>query len=294
MGRQERAAYLACDIDRTLQAGDWYPDDQRVADSALFALTIAIKHRRREYEHVPFYFGTVTGRTLESHYEEVEKDSPLFQHAVSEMDLLIGSVGAEMVLRQDGCFVPVEQWPGALSGWSRDKAYEALRAKESAGELVLQGRMAQSDNKLSFDAVLPEALHEEYAERIRAELLENGVESTVIFSGGKYLDILPRMASGRAVNKGAAIEFGSTLLAERDSLAEAPQIVFAGDSENDEDGFAYAIESGGFGIIPANAKEPFKQKMRDRYPETKLYIARTAQFALAIQEGLEDRGLVSY
>ncbi|HSW91426.1 MAG TPA: HAD family hydrolase [Candidatus Saccharimonadales bacterium] len=288
----ERATYLACDIDRTLQAGDWFPDDQQAANSALFALTIAVKRRKQEYGHVPFYFGTVTGRTLESHYEEVERDSTVFQHAVSEMDLLVGSVGAEMVLRQDGCFVPVEQWPGALSGWNRGKAYEALQAKEFAGELVLQERMAQSDNKLSFNAVLPEPLHEEYAERIRTELLGNGVQSTVIFSGGKYLDILPRMADGRAVNKGAAIEFGATLLAERDSLAEVPQIVFAGDSENDEEGFAYAIESGGFGIIPANAKEPFKRKMRDRYPETKLHIARTARFALAIQEGLEDYGLV--
>lgn len=293
MGHYERATYLACDIDRTLQAGDWHPEDLPVASNALSALTVAIKCRRQEHGQLPFYFGTVTGRTLESQREEVEKDNLVFRRAVREMQLKIGSVGAEMELSQDGLFVPVEQWPGALSGWDRDRAYETLQSKESPGELVLQGHIAQSNNKLSFDVAVSELLHEEYAERIRADLLEGGVESTVIFSGGKYLDILPRMADGRAVNKGTAIEFGATLLAERDSLAEMPQIVFAGDSENDEDGFAHAIESGGFGVIPANAKEPFKQKMRDRYPKTKLHIARTARFAMAIQEALEKRDILS-
>lgn len=122
--------------------------------------------------------------------------------------------------------------------------------------------------------------------------MEGGVAASVTFSGGSYLDILPRRADGKPINKGEAQQFIAKFLAERDHLAEAPVMVFAGDSENDEDGFAYAIETGGFGIIPANAKEAFKSKMRGRYPETSLYIARTAIFAAAIQEGLEARDIL--
>lgn len=286
---RERPSYLACDIDMTLQAGDWFPQEQPVANQALTALVWAIKNERQNRPDTPFYFGTVTGRTLVSHREEVETRSPVFRRSVEEMNLLIGSVGAEMALRQAGRLAPVEEWPGSLAGWNREKAHGLLLPFEQSGELVLQKAMAQSGNKLSFFVELPRHLQEGYGERIRALLKAGGVEATVIFSGGKYLDILPRLADKRPVNKGTAVRHGAELLAEQDSLAEVPRVIFAGDSENDEDGFAAAVESGGFGVIPANAKDAFKDKMRRRYPEPQLYIARRAKFGAAIQEVLEAR-----
>lgn len=288
---RERPVYLGCDIDMTLQAGDWFPKEQPVADQALAALVRAIKNERHARPDVPFYFGTVTGRTLESH-RQVEERSPTFRRSVEEMNLLIGSVGAEMALRRGNGFEPVAEWPGRLAKWDREKARGLLLPLEQTGELALQEAMAQSGNKLSFFVDAPRRAHEGYAERIRGMLSAEGVEATVIFSGGRYLDVLPRLADRQPVNKGTALQQGAVLLAEQDSLAEAPQIIFAGDSENDEDGFEAAVESGGFGVVPANAKDAFKDKMRRRYPESRLYVARRAKFGAAIHEALEGRGVV--
>lgn len=289
---RERPVYLGCDIDMTLQAGDWFPKEQPVADQALAALVRAIKNERHARPDVPFYFGTVTGRTLESHRQEVEERSPTFKRSVEEMNLLIGSVGAEMALRRGNGFEPVAEWPGRLAKWDREKARGLLLPLEQTGELTLQEAMAQSGNKLSFFVDAPRRLHERYAERIRGMLGAEGVEATVIFSGGRYLDVLPRLADRQPVNKGTALQQGAVLLAEQDSLAETPQIIFAGDSENDEDGFEAAVESGGFGVVPANAKDAFKDKMRRRYPESRLYVARRAKFGAAILEALEARGVI--
>lgn len=289
---RERPVYLGCDIDMTLQAGDWFPQEQPVADRALTALVRAITRERHAQPDVPFYFGTVTGRTLESHRQEVEERSPTFKRSVEEMNLLVGSVGAEMALRRGDGFEPVAEWPGSLAKWDREKARGLLLPLEQTGELTLQEAMAQSGNKLSFFVDAPQHAYGGYAERIQGILSAEGVEATVIFSGGRYLDVLPRLAGGRPVNKGTALQHGAVLLAEQDNLAEAPQIIFAGDSENDEDGFEATVESGGFGVVPANAKDAFKDKMRRRYPESRLYVARRAKFGAAILEALEARGVI--
>lgn len=288
---RERPVYLGCDIDMTLQAGDWFPKEQPVADRALAGLVRAIKNERHARPDVPFYFGTVTGRTLESH-RQVEERSPTFKRSVEEMNLLIGSVGAEMALRHGNGFEPVAEWPGRLAKWDREKARGLLLPLEQTGELALQEAMAQSGNKLSY-FVNDRRAGEGYAERIRGMLGAVDVEATVIFSGGRYLDVLPRLANKQPVNKGTALQQGAVLLAEQDSLAETPQIIFAGDSENDEDGFEAAVESGGFGVVPANAKDAFKDKMRRRYPESRLYVARRAKFGAAIHEALGGRGMLS-
>lgn len=292
----ERAVSVTCDIDRTLLAGDWYPEDRPYADAALASLTARIKQRKANKDLPPFYIHTSTGRTLWSHREELEapEENGEFRHFVETLDTKTGSVGAEIEYRrkEDGLFIPREEWPGELSGWDRQAAYAALRPRVEEGELLLQPQMTQSAVKLSYTVNLPLSLHEGYAEKIEAELLEHQVPATVTFSGGMYLDILPRKANGDAVNKGTAQAFVNEFLAERDNLPEVPIAVFADDGENGEAGFAHAIESGGFGIIPANAEKPFKRKMRERYPETKLYIARTAKFAMAIQEGLERRDIL--
>lgn|GEM_PF-1654011 len=286
----EHPVYLACDIDMTLLAGDWCREDRPFANGALQALTAAVKKKRTMQNH--FYFGTASGRTLASHHMEVEMKNPVFRRAVEEMNLLIGSVGAEMAMRSDDDMVtPVAEWTDSFDRWDRQKVQRILSELEQSGEVTMQPPMAQSDNKLSYFVTIPEGRHASYAEHIRKILSDNDVVSTVIFSGGKYLDILPRTLSGTAVDKGAAIQFGATLLAEQDNLAEEPRVVFAGDSENDESGFAYAIESGGVAIIPGNAKESFKAKMKHVYLSTRLHIARRA-FSAGIQEGLAVHDLL--
>lgn len=286
MKSRERGVYVACDVDMTLQAGDWYPQLKPKADKSLDELTRAVIAQRQRVPEAPFYFGTATGRTLKSHRKEVEANSPAFRRAVTEMDLLIGSVGAEMEIREGKRFVPVKNWPGRVSKWNRQRALHELREVSGFGKLTIQGDMAQSANKLSFmvdDAPMP---HEKYSEGIKRLLGNVGVEATVVFSAGIYLDILPMAANGAPVDKGTAVLFGAKLLAERDNLAEKPLIVIAGDGENDEPGFQRVIEAGGHGIIPGNAKDAFKDRMRKTYPKAQLYIARRALGA-GVQEGLE-------
>lgn len=286
MKSKERGVYVANDIDMTLQAGDWHPQLQPKANRSLDELIHAIVAKRQQAPDAPFYFGTATGRTLESHRKEVEAKSPAFKRAVAEMDLLIGSVGAEMEIRKGSGFVPVKNWPGRLAKWNRKKALHELEKADGLGELTIQGDMAQSANKLSFTVEGAPMPYEKYSERIKRLLGNVGVEATVVFSAGVFLDILPVAANGAPVDKGTAVLFGAKLLAERDSLAEEPSIVFAGDSENDEPGFHHVIDTGGRGIIPGNAKDQFKHRMRTTYPKSRLYIARRALGA-GVKEGLE-------
>jgi hypothetical protein len=294
---EQRPIILTSDIDSTLQAGDWYPQHQPYANMALDALTTNIIQRKTAKGRPPFYVGTSTGRTLEAHRKELEapEENAAFRRFVEILDTKTGSVGAEIEYRrkEDGLFVPLDSWPGELSGWNREAADIALRPRVDRGELRLQAALAQSANKLSYYVALPPRLHDDYARKIEDELYQRAqVAATVIFSAGQYLDVLPRQASGEPVNKGTAQQFVAGFLAERDNLPEDPIAIFAGDSDNDADGLGYAVESGGFGIIPANAKDAFKQKMRKMYPTTKLHIARTARFAAAIQEGLQARGVL--
>ena len=282
---ERRGRYVACDIDMTLQAGDWYPELKTEADKGLDTLVGEIKKDRAGHANAPLFFGSVSGRTLESQRKEVEAKSGAYQRAVKEMDLLIGSVGAEMALRKGASFVPVAGWPGRLSGWNREKAQHVLESTADLGALELQGDMTQSANKLSYFVEMNERRPGDYAKRVQALLGKAGVKTTVIYSGGRYLDILPRLASGKEVDKGAAIGHGARLLADEHSLAAAPEVIAAGDSENDEAAFGHAIESGGKAVIPGNAKKEFKTRMRREYPASKLYIARKA-LAAGVHEGL--------
>ena len=285
--------YVACDIDMTLQAGNWHPQLKPEADRSLDTLTSTIERDRNDNPSNPLFFGAVSGRTIESQYEEVERNSQAYGRAVRKMNLLIGSVGAEMAVRKGDRFELVREWPGSLSRWDRDKAQYVLENTDELGELELQGGMTQSANKLSYFAEANERKPGEFAKRVEVLLGRSGVKATVTFSGGRYLDILPLLANGEPVHKGTSIIYGARLLAEKHNLAYVPKITFAGDSENDEAAFAYAIKSGGNVVIPSNAKREFKQRMQKEYPKARLYIAQKA-LAAGVHEGLRHFGVLKY
>lgn len=133
---ERRAISITSDIDSTLLAGDWYPEDQPYANAALDSLTTGIKRRKASKALPPFYIGTSTGRTLRSHREELEapKENVAFRHFVETLDTKTGSVGAEIEYhrKEDGLFVPVDKWPGELSGWDREAAYAILCPREES------------------------------------------------------------------------------------------------------------------------------------------------------------------
>jgi len=288
----ERLAWhIVSDVDQTLTPGDYAPSSvQREGNEALDRLVAAIDEERAGGELV--FFSTATGRTLRSHHQ-LEQKNDSFGAAVKRMDLLIGSVGAEMKRADSSRFATVKEWPGELLGWERGVIEELIGSSKNLGRISLQPEMAQSEHKVSFN-VETSAKHDDFVHRVQRLLGSEGLAATVIFSGGAFLDILPRLANGDTVDKGRAILFGRRVLAKRDHLnPKQIRIVFAGDSENDTLGFVRVIkEAAGYGIVPGNAASQFKKWAKKEFSESTLYVADAAH-AAGVHEGLEHFGVLS-
>lgn len=282
---ERKAWYLAGDVDLTLTAGSWGREsDRREANADLDNLVASIAEQREEGRKI--YFGTATGRTLRSH-NKLESENDSFRVAVRHMDLLIGSVGAEMKVAQGSQFVSVEGWPGKVAGWDRKALQKLLQnSSRTLGKLVLQDEISQSDYKLSFN-VEGAKRHNEFIGRVQRLLGSNGLKATVIFSGGRYLDLLPRLANNDEIDKGRAVLFGAKLLARRDKVdLRYMQNIFAGDSENDIEGFRRVMQDGGFGVVPGSAQPSFKSWAKRELPRERLYVA-DAPYAAGVHEGLK-------
>lgn len=198
-----------------------------------------------------------TGRS-HALYEQLRREVPL----LAVPDVLICSVGTEIFFenerkRESGdgeiaAPVPDSRWIDALNatGWSRDAVAEAALASTPA--LKLQAESEQRPHKVSFhleggrDAAAAGAL-----KSLDAALKKLGFGTTVIYSGGVDVDVLPAGAS-----KGAGLRF---LLSELAAGAGAPEkgVVAAGDSGNDVE--LLAAGEGGEedegGVVEAGEKE---------------------------------------
>ncbi len=278
------AILLGCDIDGTSLAGHSAEASvQTEAKTALGALTMSVAHCRNR-RRLPVFFGTVTGRTPKSH-EELEQENLTFKFAVSYMDFVISSVGTEIAVRK-GKYEPrthLDSWPNA-ENWNPHKIRELLLSASDLGTVQMQPDIAQSAHKLSLYANT-ELGHDAYASQVGQRLAELGVAAHVVFSGGEYLDLLPKGVDGNAIDKGGALLHCGDYLATRDQLDSRPRIIFAGDSENDMGGFIAATQAEGFGIIPGNANPEFKQWARSEFGDS-VYIA-DQPFAAGVQEGFE-------
>lgn len=278
------ALLLGCDIDRTLLAG--YTKNahtQEEVNVALGALTMSVAHTRNR-RRLPVFFGTVTGRTLESH-QKLQEENLTFGFTTSYMDFVVSSVGAEIHVRKDK-YEPrthLDSWPDA-EDWDPQKIREILGTTHDLGSLELQPNEAQSPHKLSFYANT-QLGHDAYVDAISRRLARWNIAAQTIFSGGKYLDFLPKRTDDNPVDKGGALLHCADFLATRDRLDSRPRIIFAGDSENDVGGFRAAIQAEGYGIVPSNAKASFKEWALSEFDDS-VYIASTP-FAAGVQEGFE-------
>lgn len=165
-----------------------------------------------------------TGRTLASVRSLVEDGTlPKPDATIGEVGTVIGGAGVDVW----------RDWPPPIARWDPHRVREALHGE---GRLVPQGPSAQSSVKVSYDAM---ALDRADVMRLARALRRAGVEARLVYSAGRYLDILPRSLGKRSAARHLIAAWG----------LEARAVVTAGDTGNDRD----LLRLGGPGIVVGNA-----------------------------------------
>lgn len=240
------------DLDNTL-VGD---------DGAMAVLNHQLEQHRQQHSTRIVYS---TGRSLTS-YRQLSREKPLLQP-----DILICAVGTEIYHQNQESADPV--WADQLSHhWDRDLV---VSIAAHFADLMPQPDSEQRPFKVSY--FLTEQAAVEVLPQLEHRLQVAGLDTQVIYSGSKDLDILPQQA-----NKGMAMTF------VRQSLGVEPsQTVACGDSGNDIALFSDRSERG---IIVGNAMPELLQ-WHHANPNPDRYLAK-AHCAAGILEGLNYFGLL--
>jgi sucrose-6F-phosphate phosphohydrolase len=177
-------------------------------------------------------------------------------------DYLVGAMGTEIQEGESG--KPITGYTRRLSrGWRRDQINAIM---EEMGFRAHSSEY-QTAFKASYD-VPDAALYAQVLHRLEAAR----IDAKVIYSGGKNLDIIPRLAGKRT-----AIEY------LRQWLQISPErVVVAGDSGNDLEMFVSPYR----GIVVANAAPELKKLRGDH-----IYHAQSA-YAGGVLEGLRFWGVL--
>lgn len=232
---------LATDLDDTL-IGD---------DAAMRRLNMLVDELRKTADLRLVY---VTGRSPKM-VAELQGEKSLLTP-----DALITSIGTEISINDE----LVTTWPSP-SWWDIDELRKTL---SQYSELELQPSVAQRAHKLSY------FLDDNPVLASEIQKVLSGYAVDVVYSMGRYLDVLPR-----GVNKGSSIKFLS------DIWGVSPDSIFtSGDSLNDA-----SLLSVGRGIIVGNAKQELVDWARNTGAE--VYVARDG-YAAGIIEGLQYYGLL--
>jgi len=169
----------------------------------------------------------------------------LFQHLAAEAplltpDILVCSVGTEIL--HNGVSDP--EWEAYLDqGWDRDTA---AAVGSRFPELVLQQQSEQRPHKISYKLYAADAAQATgVVSNLRSQLAAAGLDTTVVFSGGQDLDILPARAS-----KGKALSFLLEQIEKQVGSRPTKGVMACGDSGNDQELFEVA---GVHGCMVANA-----------------------------------------
>lgn len=240
------------DLDNTL-VGD---------DLALIQLNERLDWHRREYG-TKIVYSTGRSPTL---YQEL-----LSEKSLLTPDALVTGVGTAIYYGAAG--EPDPTWKSKLEqGWNRD---QVIAMTAHFADLVPQPDSEQGPFKVSY--YLTETVAEDMLPELQTSLKEKGLQVSVIYSGGRDLDILPEIA-----NKGSALQF-----LRRHWQFEPNQTIACGDSGNDLAMFE-AAESRG--IIVGNAM-PELLEWHHAHPSSDRYLAK-ARCAGGILEGLHHFGFL--
>lgn len=146
-------------------------------------------------------------------------------------DALISAVGTEI---HDPDGAPIAGWTERFAGWDASVVRHVLRPFDW---LAPQPSEFQTPTKVSYEV---ESLTESDRATIGRTLDKAGLRTTIVYSGGRYLDILPATAG-----KGMATRFLADLWG-----IDADDILAFGDSGNDTE----LLTSGFHGTMVANAQ----------------------------------------
>lgn len=236
---------LVCDIDNTL-VGD---------DKALKVLLKELKDRRHTNGYHKAGLAFATGRSLESAQEVIK------QQKLPTPDFLITSVGSE--IHYGHGMLEDDTWARHID--YRWKPTDLRKALLNIPGLRLQPGKDQRVHKVSYFINIKKA---PTIREIQAHLRHLDLHAKLIYSHGKFLDLLPVRAS-----KGLAIRYLSMkwgLPPER--------ILVAGDSGNDED----MLRGNTLGLVVGNySPELARLKGRER-----VYFAE-GEYAWGVLEGIQ-------
>ena len=196
--------------------------------------------------------------SIESFYREVGTD----RRAAA----CVTMVGTEIWHRRHGGYVLDESWEGRIAvSWDKAKVGALVAAAVPAR---LQPDEWQSPLKASY--YLEDASEGQLAE-IRAELLAHGVDAKIVYSNGRFLDLLPPLSG-----KGEAVRYLA------DVLSIAPEnVVTAGDSGNDLDMIFHDPVSCFFEGDPSRRAGTGHEDLRG---DVSLVIDRRQQFLSTLRE----------
>jgi len=204
-------------------------------------------------------FGVATGRTLERAIQILR------EWEVPVPELLITSVGTEIHYGPD--LVRDEGWSLHIRHlWRREALVRTLAGTPG---LKLQAEENQGEMKLSFN-VDPARMGP--VERLYSRLRERDLQARLVYSQGKYLDVIPLRAG-----KGPALRY----LAYREGLSTR-QFIVAGDSGNDADMLLGDTRA----VVVGN----YKPELEALRGSEQVYFARQ-DFARGILEGLSFYGV---
>lgn len=267
---------IACDLDDSLVATRGNPEQLRHAsDKALRQLGGLITDLRTQSSQ-SVYFGSSTGRSLES-IQELAAERPAFRNILKMMDFHIASVGTAIYEGAASNFRRVPGWPNVAS-WNREALVYQLSTEP---DLTLQGPNGQAEHKISYTttSILDNQTH---SARLSSSLNMAGLQANVVVSGGgswRFVDVLPI-----GVDKGSAsLQIPRLLHTPSPDTANMPKIcrVAAGDSLNDKTILATADVS----IIPLNGQPDLLEWTADQ-TFSSLYIADES-FAAGVLQGLQ-------
>ena len=236
---------LATDLDGTF-IGD---------DDAMFRLW-------QDLQAAQVFVAFSTGRhlpSIEAFYAEHD--------GAGRADACICMVGTEIWLRRGDRYERDDEWSRIISNaWDKDAVEAILQA---VPEAVMQPAEWQSEFKSSY-------FLEENAERrldeISARLVGEGLEAKVVYSAGRFLDLLPARSG-----KGGAVSYLASTLG-----IDPHDVITAGDTGNDLD--MMRSELGLRCIAVGNSADELR-----RVTEPQIYHAR-APYAAGIAEGLGHYG----
>ncbi|NJK40454.1 MAG: sucrose-phosphate phosphatase [Acaryochloridaceae cyanobacterium SU_2_1] len=244
---------LVTDLDNTL-VGD---------QAALERLNQQLMQLRQEQDILLAYS---TGRSHDS-YLKLKATEPLL-----DPDALVTSVGTEIYYQNSR--TPDPDWSRTLdNGWVRE---DILAITAHFQDLVLQPASEQRPYKVSF--YLAPHLASDLVPRLKVALHIRGLDTKIVYSGGKDLDILPLGG-----DKGQALLF----LREQFDIS-AEQTIVCGDSGNDQALFSVGKERG---VVVGNAQPELLQWYKEHGADYH-YLA-TRSCAAGILEGLHHFRLLS-